>query len=108
MVRLQGALDISVNGVKARFEAEAGAMQLDVDDPVAFLKASQFFHRSNISVLKLLAEQLSENGLTLKIVSRNKTLVVIGHEVKSGMAGSILGVPHLEIQAAGLLGRIAS
>ena len=81
-------------------------MRLDLDDPVAFLRGSQLFHTSNLSVLRRLAEQLAQNGLTLTIVSRNKTLVVIGHAVKGGMASSLLGVPHLEIRGAGLLSRI--
>ena len=106
MLALQGALNISVNGIEARFEAEEGTMRLDLDDPVAFLRASQFFHKSNLSLLRLLAEQLSQNSLTLTIVSRDKTLVVIGHEVTGGMASSLLGVPHLEIRGAGLLSRI--
>ena len=81
-------------------------MRLDLDDPVSFLRASQLFHKSNLSVLRLLAEQLSQNGLTLSIVSRGKTLVVVGHEVRSGMASSLLGVPHLEIRGTGLISRI--
>lgn len=107
MLALQGALNISVNGIAARFEADEGAMRLDLEDPIPFLRASQLFHRSNLSVLRLLAEQLAQNGLTLTIVSRDNTLVVLGHEVKGGMASSLLGVPHLEIRGAGLLGRIA-
>ncbi len=72
----------------------------------SFLRASQLFHTSNLSVLRLLAEQLSQNGLTLTIVSKGNTLGAIGHEVKGGMASSLLGVPHLEIRGAGLLARI--
>ena len=106
MLALQGALNISVNGIEARFEAEESALRLDLDDPVAFLRGSQLFHSSNLSVLRLLAEQLSQNGLSLSIVSRGSTLVVLGHEVKGGMTSSLLGVPHLEIRASKLLARI--
>ena len=83
-------------------------MRLDLDDPVAFVQATHLFHRSNFNALRLLAELLAQNGLTLTIVSRDKTLVVIGNEVKGGMTGSLLGVPHLEIRAGGLLGRITN
>ena len=106
MLALQGALNISVNGIAARFEAEEGTMRLDLDDPVAFLRASQLFRKSNLSLLRLLAEQLSQNCLTLTVVSRDKTLVVIGYDVKGGMASSLLGVPHLKVRGAGLLSRI--
>lgn len=106
MLALQGVLNIAVNGIPARFEAEEKAMRLDLEDPVAFLRASQLFHKSNLGVLRLLAEQLAQNGLTLTIVSRGKTLIVMGHEVRSGMASSLLGVPHLEIKGSALLGRI--
>ena len=106
MLALQGALNISVNGIEAHFEVEEGAMRLDLEDPVSFLRASQLFHTSNLSILRLLAEQLSQNCLTLTVVSRDKTLVVIGYDVKGGMASSLLGVPHLEICGAGLLSRI--
>ena len=106
MLALQGALNISVNGIEAHFEVEEGAMRLDLEDPVSFLRASQLFHTSNLSILRLLAEQLSQNGLTLTIVSRGNTLVVLGHEVKGGMASSLLGVPYLEIRGASLLARI--
>ena len=106
MLALQGALNISVNGIVARLEAEEGTMRLDVNDPVSFLRGTQLFHTGNLSVLRLLAEQLSQNGITLTIVSKSRTLVVIGHAVKGGMASSLLGVPRLEIRAAGLLRRI--
>ena len=106
MLALQGALNISVNGIPARFEAEEGAMRLDLDDPVAFLRASGLFHTSNLDILRRLAEQLTQSGLTLTIVSREKTLVVIGHDVKGGMASSLLGVPNLEIRGTGLMSRI--
>lgn len=106
MLVLQGALNISVDGIEAHFEAEDGAMRLNLDDPVSFLRASQLFHKSNLSVLRLLVEQLSQNGLTLTIVSKGNTLVVLGHDVKGSMASSLLGVPHLEIRGAGLLARI--
>ncbi len=106
MLSLQGALEISVNGIEARFEAKESVMRLELDDPVRFLQDSQLFHKSNLPVLRLLAEQLSQNGLTLTIVSRGNTLVVLGHEVKGGMASSLLGVPHLEIRGGSLLSRI--
>lgn len=110
MLSLQGALNISVDGIVARFEANGdvqGALRLDLDDPVAFLRASGLFHQSNLSLLRLLARQLAENGLTLTIVSRENTLVVMGDAAHGGMASSLLGIPHLEIRGAGLLGRIA-
>ena len=106
MLALHGVINIAVNGIPARFEAEDQGMRIEVEDPVAFLRAAQLLHKSNLGVLRLLAEQLAQNGLTLKIVSRGKTLVVIGHEVRSGMTSSLLGVPHLEIKGSGLLGRI--
>ena len=106
MLALHGKLNILVNGIQAHFEADERSMRLDLEDPVAFLRASQLFHTSSLGVLRLLAEELARNGLTLTIVSKGKTLVVMGHEIRGGIASSLLGVPHLEIKGSGLLGRI--
>lgn len=106
MVELQGSLNISVDGVTARFTAEKDKLTLDLDEPIPFLKASHLFHKSSIKALRLLAEQLHDNELTLTIVSANQTLAVIGYEVNSGIASSLLGAPHLEIMGAGLISLI--
>src|SRR5690349_17464321 len=106
MLALQGVLNISVNGIPARFEAEERALRLDIESPVSFLRASQLFHASSLKALRMMAEQLAQNGLTLTVTSKEKTLVLIGHEVQGGVASSLLDVPYLEIQGAGLLSRI--
>lgn len=106
MLALQGKLDISVNGIPARLEADGGAVLLDLDEPVRFLIASRLFHKNSLTLLRLLAGQLAQNGLTLTIVSRKKILAVMGQDIKGGMAGLLLGMPHFEVRGAGLLGRV--
>lgn len=107
MVALQGELTITANGISAHLVAEGSALHLELDDPIAFFRASQMFHKSRLDALRLLAAQLDHSGLTLTISSRDQILAVIGSEARSGMAGSLLGVPHLEIQAGGLIARMA-
>ncbi len=106
MFALQGALTLTVNGIAAHIKADDRALRMDVDDPIAFLRASQLFGTSSLGALRLLAEQLERGALTLTIASREQPLIVIGREARGGLVGSLLGVPHLEILSVGLLGRI--
>ena len=108
MIALRGTLRISVNGAEAQCVAEQDSIRIEVDNPVDFLRASQLFHRSNLNFLRLLAQYLYESGITLTVMSRNNCMAVIGHKVKSGIASSMFGVPHLEIHGAGLLRRITT
>ncbi len=108
MIALRGTLKILVNGAEAQLVAEQESIRLEVDNPVDFLRASKLFHKSNLNFLRSTTDYLSNNGLTLTVLSRDKVIMVLGHQVKSGVASSLLGVPHLEIHGAGLLRRITT
>ena len=107
MLQFQGVLHISVNGHEAHLEAHGKVMRLDLDDPVSFLRASSLFYKRNLNLLRLLTEHLVRNELTLTIVSRDRTLVLMGQDAKSGLTGSLLDLQHIEIRVSTLLSRIA-
>ncbi len=97
MHSVEGALDLRVDGVDVHVEARGNYLRLDVDRPRAFLRAMAVPRAGRLRRLRRLARFLFDQGLTLRVVSRNRQIVVLGRAAPAGIATRLLGVPHMAL-----------
>jgi hypothetical protein len=77
VIAIDGALDVSLDGVPARLVAEGRRLRLEVHHPVRLLR------RLSLRSLVRLAARLDRLGLTLHVVTRRRTVLLLGSGVQS-------------------------
>jgi len=102
LLSVEGVLNLSVDGNEVHVEARGNTLRLDVDRPRAFFRALGATRAGVVrEQLRRLARLLAESGLTLRVVSRNRDIVILGRDAAPGAASRVLGVPHLALGRAG-------
>jgi hypothetical protein len=82
-IEVEGVLDLSIDGIPARLFAEGRQLRLEVRRPVRLLRGVP--RRAMVGF----AARLEQLGLTLRVVGRRSTLLVLGRGVSS-RAGRLL------------------
>jgi len=106
MLFLEGALDFSLDGAEAHLEARGDTLRLDVDHPRAFLRAAGAPRVGNRTAVRDLARLFFDQGLTLRVVSRNRPLLILGRGARPGITARLLGIPHVALGRGGDLLRV--
>jgi hypothetical protein len=89
VIEVEGVLELQIGGVPARLVAEGRQLRLEVHRPSRLLRAV-----SPRAVLRL-ATRLERLGLTLRVVGRRRTLLVLGRGVRSRAGRLLLRSPHV-------------
>lgn len=106
MLEFDGALDLSVNGKAAHLTGNGNLITLEVERVGSFLRASGLFSLGGVDAMRRLAAKLEYAGLTLRITSRGKTLLILGRQAHGGIQGRLLRLPHLQVEGSGALFRL--
>jgi hypothetical protein len=113
MIELTGTVTVSVDGQAARVVAAQRHLVVEIDTPRAFLQAiggaSTGRGGNPLDALRQIAAALAWAGLTVRVVSRGSPLVVLGHDVRPGLAQAVTGSPHIALGSpVGLLRLLGS
>src|SRR5581483_5666656 len=104
MIKLSGAVTLSVNGRAARVVAAERQIVVEMDDPRAFLRAcgvggqgvgGRGAGSSPLATLRQAGATLAAAGLTVRVVSRGSPLVTLGRDARPGLAQALTGSPHV-------------
>ena len=106
MVAITGSLRMATDAVEAHLTAQGRELRLDVADPVAFVRATQTRRPNGLTGLRILAVTLHRVGVTLRVFSDGRELLVLGQGAAPGMTGKLLRVPHLQVHERDTLARI--
>jgi len=89
LILVDGVLDLSIDGSAARLVADGQQLRLEVSRPVRLLRSLQWR-----SVLRL-AALLDRLGLTLRVVGRRRTILLLGRGVRSRTGRLLLRSQHV-------------
>lgn len=93
MIRIEGALQLSIDGAPARFFAEGRALRLELG------RARTLLRLGGPGGVRKLAATLDRLGLTLVISRGRRTLLVLGRGVDSRVARILLRAPFVGLRA---------
>ncbi|MDQ2732511.1 MAG: hypothetical protein M3Y56_12695, partial [Armatimonadota bacterium] len=108
MLSVDGALDLEVEGEKARLTSVKDQLSLDVARPRSFFAAAGLLNVRGLGVLRSVAAALHQAGLTLTVSKKGKALLVLGRDARPGVEGWILQAPFVQILRGGTLLRFFS
>jgi hypothetical protein len=94
MIAVDGVLDLSVDDVPARLVATGRELRLEVRRPLRLLR------RTSLRSVLRLAAVLDGLGLTLRVVGRRRTLLLLGRGVRSRAGRLLLRSPHVGFRDA--------
>jgi hypothetical protein len=86
---VEGELELSIDGVPASLTAHGRHLRLQVHRPVRLLRGLR------LRTLARLAARLDRLGLTLHLVGRRRTLLVLGRGVSSRLGRWLLRSPYV-------------
>src|SRR4051812_40123710 len=99
MIELTGTLTIAIDGQAARLVGEQRHLVVEMDDPRAFLQAAGGASTGRgarpLDALRQAGTALARAGLTVRVVSRGASLVVLGHDARPGLTQALTGSPHV-------------
>ena len=91
MLDVLANVEIEFRAGRGRLVAEGQHFVLDVDEPSALIGVVE---RSS---LRVLAESLTRAGLTLRVRSGDRLLLLAGRDAKAGILARLLGLPGVEL-----------
>jgi hypothetical protein len=94
MIHMDGVLELSIDDIPARLVAEGSELRLEVRRPFRLLRTV-----SLRSVLRL-AVVLNRLGLTLRVVARRRTVLLLGRGIRSRTGRLLLRSPHVGFRDA--------
>jgi hypothetical protein len=101
MIELTGTVTLTIDGQAARVVAEQRHLVVEVDDPRAFFQAvrgtSPGQGGNPLDAVRQAGAALARAGLTVRIVSRGASLVVLGHDARPGLTQALTGSPHVAL-----------
>ena len=116
MLLVDGQLDIQVDRTAAQLTARGRELRFDCADLPSFLRSATAMDAtrrdhgrvrggrrqrtdrgSSLATVRLLATRLAALGLTLRVTSGGKVLLVLGRSARPGLAERLIRVPHLQL-----------
>jgi len=94
MIEVDGVLELSIDDIPARLIAEGRELRLEVRRPFRLLRTV-----SLRNVIRL-AELLNRLGLTLRVVGRRRTVLLLGRGIRSRTGRVLLRSPHVGFRDA--------
>ena len=113
MIELMGTVTIAIDGQAARVVAERRHLVVECDDPRAFVQAvgggAPRRGGNPLGALRQAGAALARAGLTVRVVSRGASLVVLGRDARPGLTQALTGSPHVALGSpVGLLRLLGS
>lgn len=104
MIHVEGAVTLDVDGAPARLTAEGPRVQLDAPEPGRLLRGG------SRRALRTAAASATALGLTVRVTSRGRTLLVLGRDARPTLVSRLwrLGRVEVPLRAAPALARARS
>ena len=111
MLSIEGVLDLVLDDVPVRCEARGQELRVDCDDLPSLLRAASGLGGGAgggpLALLRQAADALTRHGLTVRLYSQSRLLLIVGAQARPGLAERFMGFAHLQLgSGAGELLRV--
>jgi hypothetical protein len=101
MFCIEGSLDLALDEVPLRCEARGQELRVDCDDLPRLLRAARGLGDGAgggpLALLRQTASALARYGLTVRLYSRGRLLLIVGAQARPGLTERFLGFAHLQL-----------
>ncbi|HLI27810.1 MAG TPA: hypothetical protein VKZ60_12105 [Chloroflexota bacterium] len=101
MLTIEGALDLALDAVPLRCEARGQELRVHCDDLPGLLRTARSLgggaSGGPLPRVQRVARLLEHYGLTVRLYSRGRLVLIIGAQARPGLTERFLGLAHLQL-----------